>query len=548
MPEQEIKGFNRLQQVVSGLAFIAIFAGWAFGQAAWWSRFHFPYEPQLAFEAAKFHQHLRDDNFTEFMAHVKLSQYYPPLYEISLGATHAVLGFALGNALLFNILLLLIAALAVYRATRRFADEYSALAAMSVFLGFDLLFALTRLPSREIGVTAATATVLAVLPSRRLLLNRAAAIGFAALFSAGLMFKWTFAIYVAIPTIAVFASQFIEKKSKRGYLAGSVLLIALVGFALCAPWYLGVLDLKYLAASSGNDPTGGLLSDRLRFYPQAIGLRYLGGEAAGYILLGLCLMTILKQRRRVVIPATMLTASLALLLLIPHSEPRYAMGVLPALAVLAGGAMSLLPPRWWLRAPIIIFLCLGLAWNFVMVSFHAPIFAQSSGSFRSPPAPPCLAEGQALVERILETTAARAIDTRPASLASHPLNRHYLNFNQDLYPLVIWEKHLGDRVAFLGYDLPFFTSFKEHLSEIDVLVVTDNVWSDSPEHLVSQMDAWADFKNPNWEEKGAPPTDPRLRLPIDELFNLAYTVDSDCHVPIHVYVRRSSGTNNTEQP
>jgi hypothetical protein len=139
----------------------------------------------------------------------------------------------------------------------------------------------------------------------------------------------------------------------------------------------------------------------------------------------------------------MLFASLALLLLIPHNEPRYAMGLLPALAVLAGGAFSLLPSRWWLRAPVVAVLCLGLAWNYALVSFREPIFAQSSGSFRSPPSPHCLAEGRALVRRILETAAALAADDRPAALASHPLNRHTLIFNQDLYPLMIWQEKRG---------------------------------------------------------------------------------------------------------
>jgi len=548
MPEREITVSNLRRRIVFGLVVAAIFAGWACGHALWWRSFPYPYEPQLAYEAAKFNQHLRYDGFAEFIAHLKLSQYYPPLYEILLGSVHALLGFALGNAVLLNIILLLIAALAVYSATRRFADEFAALAAVALFLGFDLLFALTRLPSREIGVTAAAAVCLAVLPGRRLLLNRAAAVGFAVLFSAGLMCKWTFAIYATVPTIVVFGGQLLEKKGKRIYLAVSVGLIAAVGFILCAPWYLGVLDLKYLAASSGNDPTGGLLSDRLRFYPQALGLRYLGGEAAAYLLLGLAFLTVLKQRRRASVPAVMLFASLALLLLIPHNEPRYAMGLLPALAVLAGGAFSLLPSRWWLRAPVVAVLCLGLAWNYALVSFREPIFAQSSGSFRSPPSPHCLAEGRALVRRILETAAALAADDRPAALASHPLNRHTLIFNQDLYPLMIWQEKLGGRIAFLGYDLPFFTSFTEHLPDLDVLVVTDNVWTDSPEHVASQMAAWADFKNPDWEEKNAPPTDPRLRRPIETLFDSTYTVSSECLDTVHIYVRRSPATSRMEQP
>jgi hypothetical protein len=294
MPEREITVSNLRRRIVFGLVVAAIFAGWACGHALWWRSFPYPYEPQLAYEAAKFNQHLRYDGFAEFIAHLKLSQYYPPLYEILLGSVHALLGFALGNAVLLNIILLLIAALAVYSATRPLRGRVRRTGRGCALSGIRSPFRPDP-PAQPRDRRDGRGGRVSGRPARPSL---------AAQSRGGGRFRGPVQrrpdVQVDLRDLRdrsddrVFGGQLLEKKGKRIYLAVSVGLIAAVGFILCAPWYLGVLDLKYLAASSGNDPTGGLLSDRLRFYPQALGLRYLGGEAAAYLLLGLAFLTVFE--------------------------------------------------------------------------------------------------------------------------------------------------------------------------------------------------------------------------------------------------------------
>jgi Dolichyl-phosphate-mannose-protein mannosyltransferase len=520
-------------------------AAWALGQFFWWRAYGYPYGAQIGYEAALFGQQFADEGLEVVLTHVKMSNYYPPLYEVCLGLVHAVAGFRLGNALVFNFLLVAITCVSVFLLVRRFADDFGGLVAVALILGHEMVFALARVPMREVAMMAATAWVLWLLHRRKLLWNPEMAAGLGLSVAVGLLFKWTFPIYAALPAIAAVIAIVIREDRNRLRPVLLAVGAGAIAFAVCAPWYLGVLDLSYLAASSANDPHPDPILWLVPFYPKALGYGSFGGLAAGYTLLGLAFLGLLAKRGRPFVPAVSAFGALLLLLIVvPHKSERYVLGALPGLAILIGALASFVPRRWYLRGPLFTVLVVAMAWNFINLSFVSPLFAQDSGSLHTLPDPSCLPAGQQLAQRIVAAAANRATPTEPALLAVHPLNNHNVAFNQDMFPLLVWLDRARDKVNFVGYDLSNFSIFKENLERLDVLVVTKNIWTGSDAYIAEQMSSWADFRSPNGEIKGERPDDPRLRAVIEANFDLAFTQETDCFDDVFVYVHK----NGTETP
>ncbi|MDP8225553.1 MAG: glycosyltransferase family 39 protein [Candidatus Lernaella stagnicola] len=525
------------------LTLAALWLGWFLAQILWWMRFRFPYGAQIGYEAAVFGRQLAAGEYAEVLSHLKISNYYPPLYEFTLGLFDAFFGFHLSNGLLLNSVFVALTCVAVFLLVRRWADDTSALLAAVLILGHDMAFSSARIPMREVAVMAVVAWTLLFLQNRKLLWHPALSLSIAVLLAAGLMYKWTFAIYAALPVGATFLWLIWREERRRWRPVVLAAFATLVILALCIPWYVFVLDLKYLAVSSANDPHPDPLLWQIPFYPHALGIRYLGDTAAGWALLALAALGALINLRQRFIPALSLFGGWLILFLIPHNEERYVLGLLPALAVLVALAFHALPRRLWMRLSILVALVLVMAGSFHQSSFARPRFSYDSGAIRTLAATNCQRDGYRLAAKIIRQAAELGEKDAPAQLATHPLNRHFITFNQDILPLMIWQFGLGDKVAYVGYDLTGYTAFDSRLDEIDVLVVGDIVWKASTEFLNQQMAAWKDFRKPDWEVKNRTPGDPQRRGIIERDFEKAYTHNDPCIGSIHVYVRRTAQTD-----
>lgn len=524
--------------VAAGAALVVVLAAWALGQAAWWRLFAFPYGAFIALGGSAFGSEIAAGNLGALLELIGWGTYYPPLYELALGTVNALAGFGLGNAVVLNFVLMAGACVAVFAVVRKLADPFAALVACLLLLGADIAFEMSRIPAREIAVLASVAWLLALLQNRRLLWSPWLAAACGGVLAAGMLFKWTFPIYAALPTVAVFAWGIFAEKGQRAWRIGMVAVALGVALVLCAPWYLGVLDLKYLAVSSANDPHPDPLLWLLPYYPRALGMTALGGVNAAWAMLAAAAVVVGLRRRAVLAPALATFGALTLLMLIPHKEERYVLGMLPGLAILAGTLAGYVPRRWWLRGPLLAALIAALTWNFVHLSFDKLRFSYDSGAVYELPSADCLPDGLNLAQRIVRAATEAYDGEHPVRIATHPLNRHAVTFNQDMFPLLISLAGQRNNIHFTGYALPRFVAFAQEISTLDVLIVADNVWGETEGFVDGQMAAWKDFRNPDWEVKGDIPGDPRRRDVIEQYFDLYLEQPSSCFPRIFVYVRK----------
>ncbi len=516
---------------------------WLAGQALWWNTYRFPYGAQIAYEAARFGQSISHSQWSDVAAHIRNCTYYPPLYELTLGFVHAFFGFALGNAIFFNSLLCLLGALAIFLLVRKQSDSFGASIAVLLFLGHGMVFALARIPVREMAITTTTAWLLWSLTNRKLLWHPVYAVLFGALFAAGMLVKWTFPLYSLVPSAAVLLWLTVDgvRSNERARWRAPVMLLVVVITAalLMAPWYLGVLDLKYLAASTANDPTPGSALYRMLFYLNVLGTGSVFGVSSTFVLLGLTLPALLSRPRAAAVPALSLYSGLLLLFIIVHKEERYVLGSIPGMIALVGISFGMLLRHWFVRAPFFLLIAGLAAFNYVHLSFLVPKLPQASGSIDAIPSAACLRTSRDTMRRILDLSAneARRLG-RQAVLAWHPLNRNVMTSDRDLFQLAVWDRKLDRQIFFAGYDLVEYTKFTKDLGSIDVLVVADNVWNGSEREIQELMKAWLNFRDANWEKKSEIPAEPRHRAEIEAQFTESFRVDSGCFPAVYVYVRK----------
>jgi len=546
-------GFEKMRSVNLYVLFLIVLAViWVLGQAVWWHKYAYPYSPQLEMDAARYGKSLASGAIADVFDQLKQSTYQPPLYEFSIGVVNAIRGFSLGNTIILNTLLAMLAAWSIFRQVKVNFGAFAGSIAGLLFLGHGMVFASSRVAQREFGLLCLTSFSLYFLSDRQLLQKSRTALSFGIIFAAGMLTKWTFIIYnffpAAITGLARLVEAVVKKQSPRRAIMLAGLSLVLI-FLICAPWYLGVLDLDYLWSSKENDPSPGGIAWLLRFYPIALGDGTIFGETSTYVLIALAVLAVAKFRRAALVPAISFFSTLALLLLIKHKETRYFISAMPALAILAGMTFSLVPRRKWLRMSLYFLVAAVAVWNYIELSFMAPNIPQASGTLRPLRNASCLNEGASATRRILHFAADRgSAHHRREGLALHPLNQNIMEFNFDLLSLSLMTERLEDRVTILGYDLIFYPRFISEFDRIDVLVVSDIVWTEPDSEIQKLMEGWRHFQSIDREEKGEAPTEPRQREAVQQAFRLEYDISSPCFPTLHVYVRNEDGTGDGAQP
>lgn len=516
---------------------------WLIGQHHWWGKYSFPFGSQLTLEAGKFGRQIASGNWSEFVQHLKFCNYYPPLYEVSLGITHALLSFRLGNVLLFNSMLCLFGAWLCYLFVRKHTDSFAASIAYLFFLSNALVFNLARIPIRELAVMVVTAWLIVVLSNNEIIKRPRRAALFTLVFSVGMMSKWTFLHFSFLPVVVVLLVQLVRqwrnKDENKRTVFLSLGLILLLGFALLAPWHLGVLDFEYLWQSAANDPEMETHFERLSFYLSKVGMGTVGGNLITAIFFLLAGLAVIFRRWQTLVPVLCLISGFVFLSFIIHREARYVLSALPPLIILAGMVFYYVPKKIYLRLPVYILILAAGIWNFYAISFSSPQLPHASGELSPIPDTACLQEGKQLIDDIVRLAAERKNGDHQAELAWHSLNMNVLPFNHDLFHFTIWQLDLENKVHFAGFDLTQYTRFIEKLPLLDVLVVADNVWEYPQEEIEILMNAYLDFRNADREMAKIWVDDPRQQRRISELFEEVKTVQTPCFSNVHVYLRNS---------
>lgn len=284
----------------------------------------------------------------------RLSSYYPPLFHwlaapFSLISTHPDAYCAA------NLLVLLAAMVGVWLAGRALTGQgAAALGAACLLPGFALVSRLTLQPMLDLTLMVTVAWTLWLLVRGVSLCERKQAHALGLAIALGLLAKWPYLFFTALPLLGWLAGEARRARAEGrlrvfwsglGWLAFWPLLLA-------GPWYVRAVpvilskagaQLGGQVASIEGDPAV-LSLGSLFFYPRVLLRDYLRWPLAGLLLAGAGALGLwrwktggyaLGNRRGWGLLALHLASGLALLTLIANKDPRYAMPLVPALALLA---------------------------------------------------------------------------------------------------------------------------------------------------------------------------------------------------------------------
>ncbi|HZI51400.1 MAG TPA: glycosyltransferase family 39 protein [Terriglobia bacterium] len=289
------------------------------------------------------------------------SSIYPPLYYVVTAAFYALLGPTIDAAQLANLPAVILLALATYGIARRLIEPGAAtLAAVTVsFIPF--LVWLSRETMLEYWLTAMVAMALWTLIESKDFSNSRWSIAFGICSGLGMLTKWTFVIFIALPAF------WAARKNPRNAIMG--LSIAAV---IAAYWY--VPQFSILPAFWRQNAAAAVVEQDPRAIPGTVifYIRSFEGSVLFLPLFVLCIAGVFFVFRngrpsfQKWAPLTFCILGCAFgLLMLPSTDPRYAVGVLPALSVFAAAPFEKRKTAQWVMAGFLVF-------QHVLVSFGIP--------------------------------------------------------------------------------------------------------------------------------------------------------------------------------
>jgi hypothetical protein len=294
----------------------------------------------------------------------ELSKYYPPLFHVL--ALPATLVSTHPDAYCFgNWLALLALMLATCWIGRSLLGPAAGLAAGLLVPAYAYVSWMGRMVMTDLTLAATVAVTVALLARPDPLRDARAARWLGASLGLGMLAKWSYAFFLALPLAAALAQR---RRSTCARLASwsfwrEPAIAAGVGVLICGPWYVrSVASVLRQAAwhfgdgvrtAEGDPPALSLAS--LRYYPDALRAQYLTPPLAALLVLGAATLIVAALRRRT--PAQwagsaawlrVLLAPLSgwlCLVAITNKDFRYILPVVSVLAVLSVTPLSLLGPR-----------------------------------------------------------------------------------------------------------------------------------------------------------------------------------------------------------
>ncbi len=268
------------------------------------------------------------------------TRYYPPLLLHSLAGIFRVAGISYPAVLWLTLPLSLLALLAVYLAGAGGGDPWRGLLAATILAAYPGFREGAAGIYLDHGLACWIAVVLAALAWPR---GRAVAAGlavFAAASAAAWMTRWTFALVPAVLVPLALGELVLgpraERRARLGRLAGLILAsgLAVIPFAL---WLTGRADVGALAGNVTAEPTRIPFLSQLVFYPGLIA-REGTGVLLGLVALAALFHPAVWRSARLRAALFLLLAMLAFLTWLPPKQPRYAMMLYPAMALVTAAA------------------------------------------------------------------------------------------------------------------------------------------------------------------------------------------------------------------
>jgi len=283
---------------------------------------------------------------------------YPPLYYVIVAAAYRLLGSSIDTAQLANMPAIILLGLATYGIARSLLNPMGAAIAAVLVNFFPMMLWISRETLIETWLTAMVAVALWALIKTKNFSNPRWSLVFGFLCGLGMLTKWTFTIFVALP--ALWSAR---KHWSNAFKAAAIAAL------LASYWYIPRLSSMIqlwnqaaVASQSEGDPGFFSLQGWI-FY-----IRALEGSLLLLPLFLAFLAGVVAVLRRPSNLSNWTPIALSLiggwlgLMLLPNSDPRYATGALPAVAIVTAAAFE---RSALAQAALIVF----LIFQHVLVSF-----------------------------------------------------------------------------------------------------------------------------------------------------------------------------------
>jgi 4-amino-4-deoxy-L-arabinose transferase-like glycosyltransferase len=301
---------------------------------------------------------------------------YPPLYYAVTAIFYALLGPTIDAAQLANLPAVILLGLATYGIARSLMEPGAAVLAAMIANFIPFLLWLSRETMLEYWLTAMVAVSMWVFFKTKEFSSPRWTLAFGLCCGLGMLTKWTFAIFVALP--AIWAAR-----KHPGNAVKSFAIAAIVASYWYIPQFYTMSQFwrqNAAAAAYERDPSA---------IPQSI-LFYIRAFEGSVLFLPLFLLAIagillvlLKWRGSFPqwTPLILcLFGSVCGLMLLPSTDPRYAIGVLPAVAIFAAAPLEK-------KAAAQIALAGFLVFQHVLVSFGIPQLPERIVLMKGPEGP-----------------------------------------------------------------------------------------------------------------------------------------------------------------
>jgi 4-amino-4-deoxy-L-arabinose transferase-like glycosyltransferase len=287
---------------------------------------------------------------------------YPPFYYAVVATAYRIAGVSIDTAQLANIPAIFLIGLATYGIARRLLNPMAAAIAAVLVNFFPFMLWISRETLIETWLTAFVALAIWALMKSEEFSNANWSVVLGVLCGFGMLTKWTFAIFVLAPVLWAARKHW-----------GNAAKAAIVATALASYWYVPrftTMAIRWrevsIAGKTEGDPTIFSVQGWL-FYIRALEGSLLFLPLFLAFLIGVAL---LLRRRMKAFPkwtpiALYLTGGWVGLMLMPGFDPRYAVPVLPAVAVIIAFAFESVPVGQ-------VVLILFLVFQYVLVSFGMP--------------------------------------------------------------------------------------------------------------------------------------------------------------------------------
>lgn len=319
-----------------------------------------------------FQQH----GFAAFLTLPQDSGTYPPLYYAMTAVFYALFGPTIDAAQLANLPAIILLGLATYGIARSLMEPGAAVLAAMIANFIPLLLWLSRETMLEYWLTAMVAVSMWVFLQTKEFSNPKWTLAFGLCCGLGMLTKWTFVIFVALP--AIWAAR------KRPANAVKSFAIAAV---VASYWYIPQFYTmpqfwrqNAAAAAYERDPSA--IPQTILFYIRAFEGSILFLPLFLLAVAGI-LLVLLNWRASFPkwTPLTLwLFGSVFGLMLLPSTDPRYAVGVLPAVAIFAAATLDR-------KAAAQIVLAGFLVFQHLLVSFGIPQLPERVVLMKGPEGP-----------------------------------------------------------------------------------------------------------------------------------------------------------------